>query len=687
MKSFFTLLSLVAIMGLAMNASAQSKNRPFCLMPYPQHISAAKGRLELDSAFTVSLQGPASGRLQHYARRFLRRLAQRTGLELTRHAPAAGPGRSGGLLIRWKRAGRLLPGEDESYRLNIRPSGAVLQAETDIGAMRGLETLLQLLQADSSGYFFPAVKIQDAPRFTWRGLLIDVSRHFIPLDVLKRNLDGMAAVKLNVLHLHLTDDQGFRIESRVFPRLHKLGSDGLFFTQAQMRELIRYAAARGIRIVPEFDMPGHTTSWLVGYPELGSAPGPYELIRTWGIQYPVLNVADERVYEFLDQFFGEMAELFPDPYFHIGGDEVEHAGGHLAEHWNSNPEIQRFKKEHGIRTNQELQAYFNRRIYTILQKRGKIMVGWDEILAPDMPRDVVIQSWRGPESMVQAARMGYRSILSSGYYLDLNFPAAQHYLNDPLAGHGELNSEEKDRVLGGEACMWSEFVDAGNIDSRIWPRLAAVAERLWSPQEVNSVPDMYRRLEVISQQLEEHGLTHLSGYGVMLRRLAGYGDTGPLKVLVDVVEPVKGYRRNYLRPQTQFTPLSRVVDAARPDAPAARHFREAVDRFLQGEPGQHEAARSRLESWLLLWRANHERLVPVIRQSPVLREIESLSADLSNVAAFGLEALQRIEGGEKASKAWLDSCRAALEKAAEPRGQVELVILPVVRKLCEKAVE
>src|SRR5262249_43312305 len=162
-------------------------------------------------------------------------------------------------------------------------------------------------------YYMPAVTIQDAPRFRWRGLMIDVARHWIPMDVLKRNMDLMAAVKLNVLHLHLTDDQGFRIESKKFPKLHEMGSDGNFFTQAEMKEIIAYAAERGIRVVPEFDMPGHTTAWLVGHPELGSAPGPYSIEREWGIMLPVLDPTRDEVYKLLDGFLGEMAALFPDP--------------------------------------------------------------------------------------------------------------------------------------------------------------------------------------------------------------------------------------------------------------------------------------------------------------------------------------------------------------------------------------
>jgi len=236
----------------------------------------------------------------------------------------------------------------------------------------------------------------------------------------------MAAVKLNVFHWHLTDDQGFRIESKRFPKLHQLGSDGLYYTQKQIREVLDYARERGIRVVPEFDIPAHTSSWLVGYPLLASGPGSHEIGRHWGVYDPVMNPARESTYQFLDAFIGEMAALFPDEYFHIGGDEVN------PKQWTHNPRIQAFARRHGLKNANELQAYFNKRIQAIVAKHGKRMEGWDEILNPDLPKSIVIQSWRGPKSLAEAARLGYTGLLSSNYYLDLMKPASFHYAVDPL---------------------------------------------------------------------------------------------------------------------------------------------------------------------------------------------------------------------------------------------------------------
>src|SRR6202166_1418247 len=214
-------------------------------------------------------------------------------------------------------------GEDESYALQVTSSGAELNAPTTLGVMRGLQTFLQLVEITPQGFAVPAVVIEDTPRFPWRGLMIDSGRHFMPLDVLKRNLDGMEAVKMNVFHWHLSENQGFRAESRKFPKLHEQGSDGLFYTQEEIREVVEYARDRGIRMVPEFDMPGHSTAWFAGYPELASGSGPYAIERKWGVFDPAMDPASENTYKFLDELIAEMAKLFPDNYFHIGGDRSE----------------------------------------------------------------------------------------------------------------------------------------------------------------------------------------------------------------------------------------------------------------------------------------------------------------------------------------------------------------------------
>src|SRR3982750_4109755 len=552
-KTKYALILLILVCAIL--ARAQEAPTPqLNLMPVPASVKFHRERLAIDSSFRVATRGHSDARLLGGISRFVKRLEGRTVLTF---APGLAPDdQTTPLIIHCEGPGLNIPavGENESYRIDITRRQALLTAPTVVGALRGLETLLQLLDADRTGYFLPGVKIQDQPRFPWRGLLIDVARHFETMEVLKRNLDAMAAVKLNVFHWHLTEDQGFRVESKKFPKLHTLGSDGLFYTQGQVREIIAYARDRGIRVMPEFDIPGHSTSWLVAYPELGSAPGPYKIERGAGIFEPALDPTREPTYKFLDTFLGEMAQLFPDEYMHIGGDENE------GKQWDRNAEIQAFMKEKGIKDNHALQAYFNQRVLKILQKHHKKMIGWEEILHADLPKDAVIHSWRGPTSLADAAKKGYNGILSAGYYIDLIYPASQHYVADPIPKDSTLTADEMKHVMGGEATMWGEWVSPDTIDSRIWPRTAAIAERLWSPQNVTDVEDMYRRLSVISRQLEELGLTHEKNYGMLLRRLAGSDDIGPLVTLASIIEPVKEYHRYQLRPQTMLSPLTGLVD-------------------------------------------------------------------------------------------------------------------------------
>jgi len=267
------------------------------------------------------------------------------------------------------------------------------------------------------------------------------------------------------------DDQGFRVESLAWPKLHEQASDGNFYTRAQIRDVIDYATERGIRVVPEFDLPGHGSAWLTAYPELASASGPYEIERSWGIFDPTINPTIEKTYEFLDALFAEMAELFDDEFIHIGGDENN------GKHWLANPDIVAFMDERGYEGPLTLQRYFNERVLAIMTKYGKRMVGWDEIFEDGLPKNVVIQSWRGRESLFESARLGYSGILSNGYYIDLIHPTDDHYLNDPLPADSPLTPEEAARILGGEATMWAEYVSPETVDSRIWPRTAAIAER------------------------------------------------------------------------------------------------------------------------------------------------------------------------------------------------------------------
>jgi hexosaminidase len=275
--------------------------------------------------------------------------------------------------------------------------------------------------------------------------------------------------------------------------------------------------------------------------------------------------------------------------------------------------------------------------------------------------------------------MGFEGILSNGYYVDLNQPAAWHYASDPVPPDSTLSEEAKKRVLGGEATMWSEFTTPEVVDSRIWPRTAAIAERLWSPASVRDVEDMYRRLQVQGGRLDRLGMQHVSGYEPMLARLTDGQPTGPLKVLVDVVEPVKEYRRGQLGTYRTFTPLDRIADAARPESEPARVFRRDVDRFLLSPAGRRDDAS--LRARLTAWRDNHAALDPIAAASSRLFEARWLSKDLSAIAALGLQALDAIGADRQTLPTWSADAKETLDAAARPRAAVEIQVLPGIRKL------
>src|SRR5882762_6650877 len=676
-------LGILVLCVLSYPAMTTAQQPVLSLMPLPANMQSGTGSLAVDSSFSIAFTGYSEPRLERAGERFLKQLAHQTGFPLGLKPSKTGKGT---LVIQTDHASKEIQevGEDESYILDVSTASARLRASTPLGTMHGLQTFLQLVEVSPNGFAVPVVTIQDQPRFPWRGLMIDSARHFIPLDVIRRNIDGMEAVKMNVFHWHLSENQGFRVESRKYPKLHELGSDSLYYTQDEIRDLIAYARDRGICVVPEFDMPGHSTAWFVGHPELASGKGPYEIERRWGIFDAAMDPTSERVYKLLDDFISEMAKTFPDRFFHIGGDEVN------GKEWDANPKIQAYMKAHGIKNGQGLQAYFSGRVQKLVVKHGKVVVGWDEVLVPGVPNDIVIQSWRGPASLAQAAKQGYRGILSNGYYLDLGWPAARHYAIDPMGGDAaNLAPEEKQRILGGESCMWAEYVNPENVDSRIWPRNAAIAERLWSPQEVRDPASMYARLDFISARLEWLGLAHKTYYHKMLQRIAGPSspeEFAALRTFTDLVEPVKDYTREQTAPAepTSATPMNRVVDAVPLESDAGRHFGELVDQYLASSC--HDAAfADRLRAQLARWRDNDAQLQPLAQRSLLVKEVAARSQDLSALGAAGLAALDAIAKGQPALDSWKSEQLAVIEQAKKPKAQLLLIPAPSIQKLVEAA--
>ena len=648
------------------------------LMPQPEKLTVAQGGFAVTSSFTVAAPQFRDERLDAGIGRMLHRLEYLTGVPIGKEIQKDAANAS--LVIEVKGAGEAVQSvdEDESYSLRVTTSGAKLQANTVVGALRGMETLLQLVQPNHSAYFLPAVSIEDTPRFRWRGLLIDVGRHFEPVSVIERTLDGMAAVKLNVFHWHLSEDQGFRIESKLYPKLTGLGSDGLYYTQDQAKEVVAYARARGIRVVPEFDMPGHSVSWFVGYPEISSGPGPYKVRREFGISDEAMDPTRDSTYRFLDGFIGEMATIFPDPYLHIGGDESNGA------QWKGNPRIVEFMQKHDMKDTAALQAYFNQHLLKILEKHHKHMIGWDEVLNPALPKDVVVQSWRGEESLAAGAKQGYQGILSAPYYLDAMKSAEQHYLADPLPANSDLTAAQRSLILGGEVCMWGEQLNEWTIDSRIWPRTAAIAERFWSPESIRDVNDMYRRLDVMSVRLEAFGLTHLTHEDVGLRALTGSLDIDAMRVFASVLEPVSFHDRYEGQHTSQLTPLDRLVDAVRPDPPS-RHEVEVLVKTLLENPSQHEAERRRLQEIFASWAAAAPKVQQQVAASPLLAaDATERAHQFAQLADIGSQALASLTGSGVAA-GWKQSSLAAIDAAQKPQGLVRFTVLGPLRNLVNAA--
>ncbi|MEO6630398.1 MAG: family 20 glycosylhydrolase, partial [Mucilaginibacter sp.] len=640
------------------------------LMPMPKSVIFSTGQFIIKPNFTVCVRADATDTILYAAvNRAYQTLNRKTGLYFgQQYITANDKSDTAALVVTVKQKAPAQLGGDESYTLTVNPKQINLAANTTAGALHGLETIIQLTANNTQGYYLPAVTINDAPRFQWRGLMIDVARHFIPLDVVKRNIDAMAAVKMNVLHLHLSDDEGFRIESKIYPELQRKGSLGDYYTQAQVKDLVKYAQARGIIIVPEFDMPGHTTSWLAGHPELAAAPGPYQpgprfkmsnpdgkpmglmdiMKMISSAPTPSFDPSKESTYVFLDKFFGEMAALFPSPYIHIGADENNGVA------WKINPAVAAFMRKNNMADTHALQAYFVKRVSQLLVKHHKKTLGWEELFSTDLPKDVAVQVWSNPAYAGKALAHGNKVVVSRGFYLDVFMPAYVHYNNVTIPD--SVGAGNTPLFTGGEAAQWSEAVDKDNIETRIWPRAAAIAERLWSPAAIKDVPDMYRRLFAVSSELDELGVQHIGDYHRSLRRLTGGQDITPLKTVTDVLSPIKGYKKLFARmtkpasASYQTAPLTAISDIIFVDSEVKRRFRKLVADYLQTKDAATEQA---IRNQLLIWKNHRAALEPLLQNMPNSADIDAFSKNLVIAANIGLEALDNLKTGKSASADWI----------------------------------
>jgi hexosaminidase len=517
------------------------------------------------------------------------------------------------------------------------------------------------------------------------------------VGAVERTLDGMAAAKLNVFHWHLSDDQGFRAESKKFPKLTEVASEGEFYTQDQLREVVAYARARGIRVVPEFDMPGHGSSWIMAYPELTPSKPIKTLPVVYGMPTAVLDPTRKSTYKFINTLVDEMGRIFPDAYFHIGGDEVE------GKAWTDDPEIAAFMKKKGYDKPAQLQAYFNQQLEEILKKHDKKMIGWDEILDPALPKTIMIQSWRGEASLSDGARQGYQGILSAPYYLDGQKSSAQMYLADPIPADTTMTAEQQKLILGGEVCMWAEQLNTETMDSRVWPRTMAVAERFWSPQGDRDVSDMYRRLRVNSLKLEDVGLRHISGPETVRRNLVLESDPEALDVLASVLEPVDFHARSGLQHTNGWTALDRLVDAVVADPPSRQQVAGDVEAIAghvvvpppvdpnlqldisgdvpEGSVPSREVAFHRLRQRFLSWQSGQTRLLEEVQNTPRLSDAGVRAEQLGELARIGLSSLAFLESHTAPPTGWQEQQMSTLDAAAQPAALVRFTVLYSMRKL------
>ncbi|HEY4324542.1 MAG TPA: beta-N-acetylhexosaminidase [Mucilaginibacter sp.] len=683
--------TILLICSCLFYASAQSVDT-LNLMPRPQSVKIKTGSFTITNKFTIGINGPSSVKLAATINRFLRQLGKRTNLYFPQEYITAADNKPGASLsITYGKTIEPVIGMDESYTLNVSADKISINAATDIGAERGLETLYQLITPGKTSFYCPLVDISDNPRFKWRGLMIDVARHFIPFEVLKRNIDAMAIVKMNVLHLHLSDDEGFRVESFAYPLLQQKGSNGQYYTQNQIKELVAYAHQRGIIIVPEFDLPGHCSSILAAYPFLASYPSNYapssryklDTIKNLNLmkvmklinetQTPTIDPTKETTYTFFDGFLKEMSTLFPDAYFHVGADENNGVA------WKQNPAIVAFMKTQGIKNTGDLQAYFVKRMYAIAKKYNKRLIGWEEAFNPALPEDVIVQKWIAvPVDTLSAKiiRHNNQFIVSDGYYLDYFLPAHVHYQKDPVSP--KISAADADKsILGGEAALWAELVDGDNEEIRAWPRTAAIAERLWSATSVTDVDDMYRRLWATDFELNDRAVNEYNNYIKALARWVNDEDLNAVTTLANIYTPVKGYRRlmgNMLgtgptRP-TLSSPLVNIADVAHVESETRWYFRKLIASYLS----THDSTtRNQIKSQLLKWRNNKARFDAVAVTSPYLQTINDLSDNLSQAATIALQALNG-EGSK-------DEQLKKLQLIAKPSHEVQLAILPEVEAL------
>ena len=422
----------------------------------------------------------------------------------------------------------------EGYELEVASENIVLTAGSLQGVFHGCQTFLQLFPVTIEGvaiqpttsWKIPQLFIRDLPRFSWRGMHLDVGRHFMPKVFIKKYIDLLAHYKLNVFHWHLTEDQGWRIEVKAFPKLTQIGAwrqeqgktYGGFYTRDDVREVVEYAGERGVTVVPEIEMPGHAMAALAAYPELSCSGGPFEAPATWGIFDDVFCAGNERSFQFLEAVLEEVLELFPGPYIHIGGDECPKT------RWKVCPKCQERIAAEALKDENELQSYFIKRIEKFLQPHHRKLVGWDEILEGGLAPGATVMSWRGMQGGVKAAELGHDVVMTPQAHCYFDHYQSPDRQNEPQAFDGylplenvyafepippEISAEQAKHVLGGQGNLWTEYIPTTKqAEYMLLPRMCALAETLWSKKEHRDLQDFLKRLSTHYKRFDAIGVNY-----------------------------------------------------------------------------------------------------------------------------------------------------------------------------------
>jgi len=529
------------VLALGISSMVAAKQPTLCVIPRPASAEMCEGTFTVDPQTTILVE-PGHPELDRIGQWLADCLAGATGYQIR---VDTSPERDvAGTTILLRLADIETGLGEEGYRLTVAANRVTVCGRRPAGVFYGVQTLRQLLPPEIEApqpvtgvsWTVPCVRIEDRPRFRWRGMHLDVARHFHDKEFVKRYIDYIATYKINVFHLYLTDDQGWRIEIKKYPRLTEIGAwrkgtgkyyfDGRgdqkryggYFTQDDIREIVAYASERFITVVPGISMPGHSQAALAAYPELSSTGGPFEVWTGWGISKEVMDPGKEEVFHFVEAVLDEVTNLFPGRYIHCGGDEVP------RDRWKASSHAQARMKAEGLKSEDELQSYFTKRVERFLASKGRMLVGWDEIIAGGLAPNAVVMSWRGTAGGITAARAGHDVVMVPNRETYFNYmqhterkgpghtghlPLMNVYHFEPTRG---MSDEEAKHVLGSQACLWSEYLPtSADVEYLLFPRLFAMAEVVWSPASLREDEDFLRRVPVGLARLKRAGVNYYDG--------------------------------------------------------------------------------------------------------------------------------------------------------------------------------